>query len=185
VSSVLTPNQAKRRLAAESAALGTGYAAVLVWAGSALVGAFGYSDASPYWAAIPGLRTDTSGALAFAVAAVTLVTSKYLQLRRRGAAPVEREPGSAGVALVQAVAETGAVLGTALVIYLSCNAFMHPQTLQLQLTHLAPWPTEGTVRVTALVICLVAVATRHYLRATASRPSQDAAAVPEKAGLAA
>ena len=167
----------------ESAALGIGYAAVLVWAGSALVGAFGYSDASPYWAAIPGLRTDTSGALAFAVAAITLVTSKYLQLRRRGSGPVQPVTRPAGVALVQAVAETAALLGTALVIYLSCNAFMHPWTLQLQLTHLAPWPTEGTVRVTALAICLVSVAVRHYLRATASRPVPDAAAVPEKASL--
>ena len=46
----------RRRLAVESAALGLGYAAVLVWIGSALVGSFGYSDSYPYWPAISGLR---------------------------------------------------------------------------------------------------------------------------------
>ena len=86
---------------------------------------------------------------------------------------------------MQAVAETAAVLATGLVLYLSGNAFMHPWTLRLQLTHLAPGPSEGTVRVAGLAICLVAVAVRRYLRASASRPGQDAAAVPEKAGVAA
>ena len=61
---------------------------------------------------------------------------------------------------------------------------MHPATLNIQLTHLAPWPTEGTVRVLALGACLVAVATRRYLRATATRPSQ-AASVSEEASVAA
>ena len=84
---------------------------------------------------------------------------------------------------MQAVAETAAVLATGLVIYLSLNAVTHPFTLRLQLTHLWPWPSEGTVRVIGLGICLVAVATSRYLRATASRPSQ-AAVVPENADVA-
>ena len=57
---------------------------------------------------------------------------------------------------VQAVAETAAVLGTALVIYLSLNAVTHPVTLGIKLTHLWPWPSEGTVRVIGLGICLAA-----------------------------
>jgi hypothetical protein len=61
-----------------------------------------------------------------------------------------------------------------MVIYLSFNAFTHPITLTLQLTHLWPWPSEGTVRVIGLGICLVAVATSRYLRATASRPGPGA-----------
>ena len=40
------------------------------------------------------------------------------------------------------------------------------------------------VRVLALGVCLVSVATRRYLRATANRPRQ-AASVAEKAGVAA
>jgi predicted PurR-regulated permease PerM len=184
VSSVRTGRQDRRRLVVESAALGLGYVAVLIWIGSALVGSFGYDGANPYWPAVPHLRTDTAGAIAFLVAIVTLVLSRYLELRRRSDAPTEPAPRSAGVLTVQAVAETAAILGTALVIYLSCNAFMHPETLRMQLTHLLPWPSEGTVRVIALAICLVSVATRRYLRATATRPRQAAVAL-EKADVTA
>src|SRR6202044_1935170 len=99
------------------------------------------------------------------------VLSRYLQLSRRSGAPVEPVARTAGVTLVQAVAETAAVLATALVVYLSVNAVTHPVTLRLQLTHLWPWPSEGTVRVIALAICLVAVASSRYLRATANRSS--------------
>jgi hypothetical protein len=117
------------------------------------------------------------------------VLSRYLQLRRRGEAPAKpvAEPvaRSAGVSLVQAVAETAAVLGTALVIYLSLNAVTHPVTLRLQLTHLWPWPSEGTVRVIGLGICLAAVATSRYLRAsgnrqtTTNRPNKDVSPIGE------
>ena len=83
---------------------------------------------------------------------------------------------------VQAMAETAVILATGMVIYLSLNAFTHPVTLTLQLTHLWPWPSEGTVRVIGLGICLIAVATSRYLRATASRSGQ-AAAAPENADI--
>jgi hypothetical protein len=168
----------------ESAAFGLGYTAVLIWSGSALVASFSDGEANPYWPAIPHLRTDTAGVIGFAIAIVSLVVSRYLQLRRRGGVPVEPVARPAGVLAVQAAAETAAVLGTGLVVYLSLNAVAHPDSLRIQLTHLWPWPSEGTVRVIALGICLVAVATSRYLRATATRPRQ-AAAVPEKAGVAA
>lgn len=168
----------------EAAAFGLGYAAVLVWVGSALVGSFGYDDASPYWPAIPRLRTDTAGAAAFGIAIVTLLVSRYLELRRRNDGPADPVPRSARALAAQAVADIAAFLSTALVIYLSCNAFMHPWTLKIQLTHLLPWPSEGTVRVIALGICLLSVAVRRYLRATGSRPG-TAAPAREKAGIAA
>jgi hypothetical protein len=181
VSSVRTRGQGNRKLVVESVTLGLGYAAALIWVGSALVGSFGHADAYPYWPVIPHLRTDTSGVIAFAVAVVSLVVSRYLQLgRRNGAparsagAPARTAPRAAGVLAVQAVAETAALLGTGLVIYLSLNEVTHPSTLRIQLTHLLPWPSEGTVRVIALGICLVAVATSRYLRATATRPAQAA-----------
>jgi hypothetical protein len=150
------------------------------------MGSFGYEDAYPYWPAIPHLRTDTAGFIAFFVAIVTLLVSKYLELTRRNSAPAQEVPAvrSARVLAVQAAADTAMFLSTALVIYLSCNAFMHPWTLRIQLTHLLPWPSEGTVRVIGLAVCLVSVATRRYLRATAARPGQPAA-VSEKAGAAA
>ncbi len=168
-----------RKLAIESAAFGLGYTAVLIWFGSALVGSFTGNEALPYWPAIPQLRTDTAGVISFAVAIVTLAASKYLQLRRRANASAEPAgrlgPRPAGIHGVQAIAETAAFLSTAMVIYLSFNEVTHPETLRLQLTHLWPWPSEGTVRVIGLGICLIAVAISRYLRATARTQAHPAA----------
>jgi hypothetical protein len=185
---VRTSSPHPRKLAVEALALGLGYTAVLIWIGSALVGSFGSEEWTPYWSAIP-LRTDTAGAIAFGVAIITLVTSRYLELRRRNGGPVQPvqpapEVRPPGVLAVLAVADIAMFLGTAMVIYLSCNAFTHPVTLNIQLTHLLPWPSEGTVRVVALGVCLLSVSVRRYLRATAARPGQPAA-VPEEAGVVA
>jgi hypothetical protein len=190
VSTVRTRSEDTRRLVVESVAFGLGYTAVLIWGGSALVAAFSPYEAYPYWPAIPHLRTDTSGVLAFMVSLVCLTVSKYLELRRRaslGDTPVKPVARPAGVLAVQAVAEAAVVCASGLVIYLSLNAVVHPWTLRLRLTHLWPWPSEGTVRVIGLAVCLIAVATRRYLRATASRPSEagPAATDPAVAGLAA
>ena len=174
-----------RNLVIESVAFGLGYTAVLIWGGSALVASFTDGEAGPYWPAIPELRTDTTGVIAFGVAIVSLLVSKYLQLRRRSDPPAGTTARPPGVALVQAVAETAALLATGLVIYLSLNAVTHPITLGMELTHLWPsGPSEGTVRVISLGICLIGVATSRFLRATATRPRQDAA-VPEKADVTA
>ena len=190
MSSVRTRSQVNRKLVVESVALGLGYAATLIWIGSAFVGSFGdFDDAYPYWPAIPHLRTDTAGFIAFAVAIVCLVLSRYLQLGRRNGAPAEpvAERRPARVLAVQAVADIAALLGTGLVLYLSVNAAMHPWTLPVQLTHLLPGPTEGTTRVIALFVCLVSVATRRYLRVTAPQPGPAAPvpgnAVPGNAGV--
>jgi hypothetical protein len=163
----------------ESVALGLGYTTVLIFGGSALVAAFSPYESYPYWPAIPHLRTDTSGVLAFAVALVSLAVSKYLELRRRngrGDTPAKPVTRPAGVHAVQAVAEAALVCATGVVIYLSLNAVMHPWTLPVRLTHLWPWPDEGTTRVIGLAACLAAVATRHYLRASATRPADAAPA---------
>jgi hypothetical protein len=178
-----TTDRINRRLAVEAAAFGLGYASVLCWAGTCLVATFGGAPlASPYWPVLPWLRTDTTGVAAFALAAVSLTVSKYLRLRRlRGGTAPRPEAGqrSAGVLAVQAVAETAALLTTGLVVYLSVNVVTHSVTLRLQLTHLLPWPSEGTVRVIALGICVLSVAIARYLRASAGsewtgRPARSA-----------
>jgi hypothetical protein len=163
-----------RRLAVEGAAFGVGYASLLCWASTALVGSFGGAPlAGPYWPDLPWLRTDTTGVVAFALAAVTLIVSRYLRLRRGPAAAARRPPPDrpAGVLAVQATAETATLLATAIFVYLSFNVVTHSYSLQVHLTHLLSWPSEGTVRVIALAICAVSVAATRYLR-SAGRDGQ-------------
>ena len=156
-------------LAVEAAAAGLAFGSLLEWASTALVGSFRPLDlADPYWRGVPWLRTDTSGFAAFIVAAVCLLSSEYLRLRRRrsaasaGAVPPPTAPG--GVLLAMAAAETVAVLATGLFGYLSVNAVTHPATQQIQATHLLSWPTEGTLRVVALLLCIVSFGMVRYLR---------------------
>jgi hypothetical protein len=163
----VTPQRAggrrRGRLAAEAVTLGLAFAGLLCWASTALVGSFRDQDLPlRYWQPIP-LHTDTSGFIAFLVAAVCLVTSGYLRLSRRREAVSGPPPGPPAM-LVLAVAETVAVLATGLFGYLSFNALMHPATLQLHITHLLPWPAEGTVRVEALLLCACSIAAWRYLR---------------------
>jgi hypothetical protein len=171
-------DRTNRARAVEAVAFGVGYTSVLCWASTCLVATFGGASlASPYWPALPWLRTDTTGVVAFALAAVCLVVSRYLSLRRararagaRAQHPVDRP---ARVLAAQALAETAAVLATAVVAYLSLNVVTHSRTLRLQLTHLWPWPSEGTARVIALGICMASVAATRYLRSAASPSTND------------
>lgn len=161
--------------AAEAAATGLAVSGGLCWAGAAALASFRpHLLGLPYWYDIPRLRTDTCGAVAFLATAICLVISKYLRLRRVAGAAAGPEsgprpvPAGAGMWLTVAVSETAAVLSAALVVYLSVNAVTHPQTLAIQATHFAPWPTEGTLRVLALVVCAASVGALRYLRATSA-----------------
>jgi hypothetical protein len=165
----VNPKSARSSLALEALAFGVAYAAGLCWVSVCLVGSFRDSGlAAPYWAGIPSLRTDTCGEAAFLVVAVCFATSEYLRLNRRREGEVRRAhqpPSSKTALLAVAIARTVAVLGTGVVAYLSVNAVTHPATLALHLTHLAPWPAEGTVRVIALLLCASAAATLRFLQA--------------------
>jgi hypothetical protein len=161
--------------AAEATAAGLAVSGALCWAGACAVASFRpYLLGLPYWYSIPWLRTDTCGAAAFLGTAICLVVSKYLRVSRLpghgvgapGAPPAA--PAGAGTRLVVALCETAAILSAALVGYLSVNAVTHPQTLAIQATHFAPWPTEGTLRVIALVVCAVSVGVLRYIRATSA-----------------
>ncbi|HEX3390299.1 MAG TPA: hypothetical protein VHT94_14780, partial [Streptosporangiaceae bacterium] len=89
------------RLAFEAITAGLAYGGVLCCASTALVGSFRGEDLpGHYWQPIP-LRTDTSGFIAFLVAAVCLVTSGYLRLRRRAAPPRYQPAPAAGATLAR------------------------------------------------------------------------------------
>jgi hypothetical protein len=157
----------ERRLAVEAAAYGVGYASVLCWASTCLVGIFGGAPlASPYWPDIPRLRTDTTGIIAFTLAAVCLVIAKYLRLRRLRSGWRERQlPDGATFALAaRSVSETAVILATGVVVYLSLNVVTHSYTLRVHVIHLLSWPSEGTIRVIALITCALAMALTRYLR---------------------
>jgi hypothetical protein len=179
---VITPLSLRRRrwrLAVEAVAIGLAYGGGLCWVSTCLVASFRMQLlANPYWSAIPGLRTDTCGALAFVVAAIGLPTSEYLRLHRGqgGDAAWPRQPRvrSSTWLVAMASAEAVVVLSTALVAYLSVNAITHPSTLAVQATHFFAWPTEGTLRVLALFACMASVGLMRYLRAS-SRSASDAA----------
>ena len=165
----------------EAIATGLAFAGVLCWLSTCLVGSFrpqGLADA--YWETVPWLRTDTLGIIAFAIALLCLPASEYLRLRRRAAdrSRAKRsearlpDTASGGAGLItQAVAKTIAVFATLLVCYLSVNAVTHPATLLIHVTHLLPWPSEGTLRVLALLLCLCSVATLRFLRSGSSTDS--------------
>jgi hypothetical protein len=161
-----------RWLAVEALTAGLAYGAGLCWVSVCLLGSFRPEGlGAPYWSGLPGLRTDTSGIMAFFVVAVCLAASEYLRLRRRRDAPAQPGPAQAGLALAGgpakplalAVSETVALLATGLAGYLSVNAVTHPWSLAIHATHLAPWPTEGTLRVAALLLCVGSVTVLRYL----------------------
>lgn len=156
-------------LALEALAAGLAYGAGLWWASVCLVASFRPNDLSvPYWRGWPGLRTDTSGIVAFFVVAVCFAASEYLRLlRRRGAAVRPGRPLTGGPAklLALAISETAVLLATGLVVYVSMNAVTHSATLGIHATHLATWPTEGTLRLAALLLCACSVTALRYLLA--------------------
>ena len=174
------PMTSKRnvRLMVEAVTSGLAFGSVLWWASTCLVGTFRPQDlAEPYWGGIPWLRTDTSGFAAFIVAAISLTCSEYLRLRRRQNDRYSSAMGpSAAITtdtklrnapalfMLLAVSETLTVLGTGLVGYLSLNAITHPESLQLHVSHLLPWPAEGTLRVVTLALCVCSFALFRYLR---------------------
>ena len=149
------------RLIVEAVTAGLAYAMTLWWLSVCALASFRPDLLSfPYWPHLAGLdaqqphltglRSDTSGALAFLVAAVCIVVSEYLRLRRKVNFPApagRRWPDSAPALLAVAVAEMVVVLATGLVVYISTNAITHPDTLLVGTSHLAPWPAEGTLRI--------------------------------------
>jgi hypothetical protein len=153
----------------EATASGLAVSGGFCWASACLVAIFRPQQlARPYWPALSGLRTDTVGALAFLIAAGGLAISDYLRLERRQSMSGWSVLGRLHPAMesaTHAAAQTVAVMSAGLIAYLSANQITHPETLSLQATHFTRWPTEGTLRVLALVACAVSVALLRWLRA--------------------
>jgi hypothetical protein len=153
-------------LALEAVAAGLAYGAGLCWLSVCILGSFRPAGLSaPYWSVVPRLRSDTCGIVAFLVVAICIGTSEFLRLRRRGDAVASgpRSPRQIITLSALASAEAVAVSATGLVIYVSVNAVTHPATLDMRATHFAAWPTEGTLRVIALLLCVYSIATLRYL----------------------
>jgi hypothetical protein len=156
----------------EASAAGLAYGAGLCWVGASLVASFRPDRLiTPYWSSIPRLRTDTLGIFSFIVLAVCFCLSEYLRIRRRAdraSISQNMRPTGSFVLLANAFAKTIALLGSALVIYISLNAVTHPATLDMPATHLAGWPTEGTLRVSFLIASGCAIGVLRYLMITGS-----------------
>jgi hypothetical protein len=163
----------------EAITTGLACGSVLWWVGSSLVGIFRPDDlAIPYWSGLPHLRTDTSGFIAFIVAVVCITSSEYLRLRRRheegrkayearhlGNTDNQVLSGNPIAFMFQAFCRAVALMSTGIVVYLSLNTVTHPATQYMTATHLLSWPTEGTLRIVALICCVIAVAILRFLRA--------------------
>jgi uncharacterized membrane protein len=160
----------------EAAATGVAYGAALFCASTLLVASFRpYDLAMPYWSRVSWLRTDTGGAASFVVVGVTLVVSEYLRLRRNGGRRRRTSgirPSASRTYFARAVAEVIALLATGLVVYLSVNSVTHPATLLIHATHFASWPTEGTLRVCALLLCVLSVGSLRFMTARLSPPTE-------------
>jgi hypothetical protein len=103
-----------------------------------------YPDAlsRPIAAVLP-LRRDTFGELAFAASAAAVI----LLLGTRTAPVRTRRPDLARHGWAVAVLRTVCGYGLAAWVYLCVNSLTHPWTTGKQLTHLAPWPSEGQTAV--------------------------------------
>jgi polysaccharide biosynthesis protein PslG len=149
----------------EALSLGLAYGAGLCCASVCLVASFQQTSLNvPYWQHVPGLRTDTCGIAALLVGATCFTVSEYLRLCRHRDPMPDRQRASAATGLVvRAISETMAIVATGLVIYISVNSVTHAATLGLPVSHLVASPTEGTVRVVALLLCVCSITVIRYL----------------------
>jgi hypothetical protein len=172
----LAKKYADYTLIVEAITVGLAFGSLLLWASTCLVGSFRpRALAEPYWSGVPNLQTDTSGFAAFIIAAVSFIGSECLRLRRRqmaiaqtsnSAAPAKYIVTARGARLIAyAACEAIALMATSIVGYLSVNAVTHPSTLMMPATHLLSWPTEGTLRMIALILCVGSIAVLRFLRA--------------------
>jgi hypothetical protein len=163
----------------EGAFTGLAYACTLAALGVFVVGSFRPQYLPmPYWMDLRWLRTDTFGFGCFVVATFSICVSEYFRLSRialtRHHDAVTEPPSRTLHQFALAAARALAFASSTLVVYLSINSVTHPQTLLIQATHFLSWPTEGTLRVVALIATACAVAVARTLRIATGSPCRSA-----------
>jgi hypothetical protein len=115
--------QQKNYLTLEALTFGLAYAFGLCWASVCILASFRPEDLStPYWSRIPGLRSDTFGVISFFAVAIFLTCSEFLRIYRKRTgvgAQVSASHKQLGNVATLAFSETGGLLATGLVLYLS------------------------------------------------------------------
>ena len=158
----------------EGAATGLAYASALAALSAFAVASFRPNNLSmPYWASIGWLRTDTFGFICFVVGTLSFIQAEFLRLTRviRDTSPVAQPDPRPVSIVVVAMARAIVAASSVLVVYLSVNAVTHPNTLLLPATHRLSWPTEGTLRVAALIVSAFSVAVARAQRIAIGRSS--------------
>jgi hypothetical protein len=152
----------------EAIATGAAYGAGLCGTSALLVASFRPRDLPmPYWNRLPWLRTDTSGAVSLIVLSLAFLISEYLRIRRgqRNLVARSTRPCHQWKPLAVAMGRAITLLSTLIFIYISVNAVTHPATLAIHATHFLNWPTEGALRIIALVLCILSAGWLRYAAA--------------------
>jgi len=97
--------------------------------------------------AVLPVRTDTLGVLAFAASVGLLWLT--------GLGTVRLQSNLRHLRGLASAARSVALHAGAAWLYVSANSISHPATLYLHLTHLVPWPSEGTFAVTCFVVGII------------------------------
>jgi small-conductance mechanosensitive channel len=97
----------------------------------------------------PWLREDTLGIICFIVAFVSF----FIWLFTKPMKPIRTKP----MKLIWSLSFTLFVFGLLGWFYIAGNAWVHPETLPLAVTHLTPWLKEGTAGVICFIVSFVSL----------------------------
>jgi len=118
------------------------FSAFLVWAYVAAIAVWAPQDLPRRFDGTLPLRTDTTGALAFSASVLLALVVTLLYSQAVPRARLAR--------FISLFCTNGSLYCWAGWLYISCNSITHPYTLRLPLTHLVPWPDEGTFAIVCL-----------------------------------
>ena len=123
------------------------WSALICWAYVAVVGVLAPQYLRSDFEGVIPVRTDLVGIAAFATSFLLLVLTGFVR-------PYP-EPLGWPKRSILAATRSLAVHGWAGWAYISANSISHRATLQMRLTHLANWPTEGEFAAAGLLAAVV------------------------------